>query len=317
MTEPGWLPNHMRAAPFTLSEAEAIGIGSTRRHGGQLLRPFRGIRATRPPADVVEQCLAYAPRLRPGQAFGGSTALRLLGLPWTRTWRLSDPVEIVVAGRGYLPSSRGVRSHRRAAHRMPTVEVLGLPVLEPLAAVMDVADRVTPDYLVGLLDALVTSSDRYPDLRWRPMVSDLRGIEAFIDQWGRGAEAARARRALERVRVGVESVQESRTRVLLEDAGAPQVVIQHEIATDDGVKRVDGAWPDFAVGFDYEGDHHRTDPQQWDADIGRFEALQQAGWTVIRVTARDLWEEGRAGLFTRVHAALRSRGWQGPKKSYR
>ena len=36
--------------------------------------------------------------------------------------------------------------------------------------------------------------------------------------------------------------------------------------------------------LEYEGEHHLTDPEQWAADLRRFNAYAARGWTAIRAT---------------------------------
>lgn len=315
MHSPDWLPPEFRDRTFTLRAAEEVGIGSTRRHGDELLRPFRGIRSTVTATTPTERCRDYLPRLKPPQVFAGVTALRLFGLPWTHSWFAGETLEVAVRGNGYSPRSKGVIGHRMSEHRMRVTRVEGLPVLEPATAVMDVAARVDHEHLVGLLDALLTPSSWYPSLRSRPLVASLDDLAETMSAWRGSAQASRAKAALRHVRVGVDSYPESVTRVLLERSGTPQVTIQIPVSTDLGVRSIDGGWPELKVGFEYEGEHHRLDKHQWQRDIGKMEALQRAGWLIIRVTARDLLPENRPALVRRIHAALRSRGWPQNKKS--
>jgi very-short-patch-repair endonuclease len=59
------------------------------------------------------------------------------------------------------------------------------------------------------------------------------------------------------------------------------------------------------VAAEYQGDHHRTDREQWMRDQARFAELAGAGWLVLPCTARDL-RLPRA-FATRVLAALSAR----------
>jgi hypothetical protein len=70
----------------------------------------------------------------------------------------------------------------------------------------------------------------------------------------------------------------------------------------------------FRVIIEYEGDQHRTDPQQWHKDIDRQEDFGGVGYLTVRVTkehARQL-----RLVVGRVHEALRSRGYRGPAPSF-
>ena len=55
----------------------------------------------------------------------------------------------------------------------------------------------------------------------------------------------------------------------------------------------------------YEGDHHRTDPQQWRRDIERDRRMQAEGWIVLRVTASVFTRRGLTALLRDLAAHLR------------
>lgn len=310
MSEPQWLPAELQRRPFTLSEAESLGVGSSRRHGSQLIRPFRGVRSTSPADAPVSRARDYLPRLKPGQAFAGVTAIRLLGLPWTRPWNSDEPVELAVTSTACPPKSKGVRGHRLAPHRLRPIMLHGLPVLDPIAAVLDVADRCAHEHLVGLCDALLTPSPRYQGLAFRPMCASVDELAERVSSWGSDARSTRVRKALEHARVGVDSLPESVTRLLFEKSGLPEVQIQLPVQTDVGELTIDGGWSALRCGFEYEGIHHQTDREQWLSDLARFEALARAGWKITRVTARDLWHQNRPALLHRTRKNLSANCWR-------
>lgn len=310
MSQPIWLPADLAGAAFSVASAERAGIGQARRDSALLLRPFTGVRATSVATDVLARARDYSPRMRRHHAFGGLTAIRLLGLPWMYPWGAEEIIELAVPGNHYAPRSRGVRGHRLAAHRLQIVEVQGLPVLSPLAAVMDVADRLEVEELAALFDALLTESTRYPGLAWRPMHSSLEELREGVDAWGAGPARTRARIALPYVRGGVDSFPETRTRVLLMRRGLPEPERQPAVQTHIGILHPDAGWPEYRVCFEYEGDHHRTSREQWHSDIERFEAFVRAGWAPLRVTAQDLRPKFRDRLVVRARRSLLDRGWR-------
>lgn len=67
------------------------------------------------------------------------------------------------------------------------------------------------------------------------------------------------------------------------------------------------AW---SVVVEYEGDHHRTDPQQYDRDLRRYEALAAAGYVTVRVS-KEAMRRPR-DVAERIYRALVSRGYVGP-----
>jgi Protein of unknown function (DUF559) len=117
------------------------------------------------------------------------------------------------------------------------------------------------------------------------------------------------------VDVRAESPMETWVRLLLHDSGAPPPTPQFEVRDLDGrlIARVDLAYPPWRIAIEYEGDHHREQPQ-FRQDIARVNALQEAGWLVLRFTADDvLRHPGR--LVEHVAAAIRERTRQPPLSS--
>lgn len=95
--------------------------------------------------------------------------------------------------------------------------------------------------------------------------------------------------ALHRARPGVDSPQETRVRLNLIDAGLPEPEVS--VSVDNPATGyyylLDMAYPREKVAVEYDGDHHRDDEDQYNRDIARLQALEQLGWTVIRVTRRS------------------------------
>ena len=159
-----------------------------------------------------------------------------------------------------------------------------------------------------MLDALLSSADNYPGLRRGRPTFSTEHIAEHLRRWGPFPGVATIRAALELTRPGVESPQETETRLLLVAAGLPQPVIQYEVR--DGsrlIARVDLAYPQWRIAIEYEGDGHRTDASQWRRDIQRQRALDERGWIVIRLTHLDL-VSGESGLLASVRRAIASRG---------
>lgn len=309
MQPPAWLSEPMSVRAFSLRAAAEQGIGRHRQDSPALRRPFKGVRALQEATSAEDHARSYLPRLRNRQVFGGVTALRLLGLPWITPWWSGEPLELTVPGDAYTPRSRGVRAMRLSERRFATVMVDDLPTLSPIAAVMSVADRLTHHQLVGVMDALICRSKNYPRLRWRPMCASVEDLHEAVEEWGPSPGRSRARAALPLVRLGPESFPESMVRLVLTDSGLPEPELHPAVATEVGTLRPDGGWSDCRVAYEYEGDQHRTEKLQWDADISRMDALVAAGWRVLRLTSRDLQQPEL--LCRRVGDALRSAGCAG------
>jgi very-short-patch-repair endonuclease len=66
-------------------------------------------------------------------------------------------------------------------------------------------------------------------------------------------------------------------------------------------------WPDWMVGVEYDGEQHFTDPDAYGNDIIRLEFLADRGWTIVRVSGRQLRYE-RAAIVRRATKALGAAG---------
>ncbi|KNY05898.1 endonuclease domain-containing protein [Microbacterium sp. GCS4] len=298
---------HELGDSFSLSQASALGVRRGRADATDLARPFPGIRAFQPPTTFLETVSCYVPRLRDGQRFVGTTAVRLWGLPCPTGWRADEPLHIAVGHRRNPPRTHGVAGRRLALSRAQTWRVHGVPVVDPVAAVLSCAPELTADQLVVMLDAVITSSGNYPGLREvrRPRVTR-EELASRVQDWRGSAGIATVRWALRRTRDAVESPKETQTRLLIVDAGLPEPVIQHEVwSGGEFVARVDLAYPDQRIAIEYEGDGHRTDKAQWRRDIARQRRLEDLGWIVIRLTQHDL--DAPTDVISRIRRALAAR----------
>lgn len=205
------------------------------------------------------------------------------------------------------PRTSGVTGLRLAADRVQAWSVVGLPIVDPLAALFMCAVELTDDQLVVLLDALVTDRDNYPELRPGRPIHTVDDVEQKLATWRRFPGCARIRTALSRTRAHVESPKETETRLSIVAAGLPEPVVQFEVTDDDElVARIDLAYPQWRIAIEYEGDGHRTSRDQWRRDIQRQRDLEDRGWIVIRITQLDL-DDGAEALLTRLRRAIASR----------
>ncbi|MFC8297744.1 endonuclease domain-containing protein [Micromonospora orduensis] len=108
---------------------------------------------------------------------------------------------------------------------------------------------------------------------------------------------------------GAQSPPESQLRVRLVLGGLPRPVTQHPIRVAGGlVLHPDLAWPEFRVAVEYDGRWH-ADPEQLHRDRRRLNLLVGAGWLILHVTGRRLYNDFPAVL-GEVRSALLSRGWR-------
>ncbi|MBN9606063.1 MAG: hypothetical protein J0G30_05585 [Actinomycetales bacterium] len=104
-----------------------------------------------------------------------------------------------------------------------------------------------------------------------------RGLLSEVVEGYPGRRGSRLRReALGLLDAGAESPPESIIRVRVILAGLPRPVSNFVVRDRAGrfVARVDLAYPRFRMAIEYEGDHHRSDPQQWARDLARVPHLE-------------------------------------------
>lgn len=113
------------------------------------------------------------------------------------------------------------------------------------------------------------------------------------------------RRRLAEVEPLTESPMETRTRLVLVDGGLPRPVAQFVVYDDDGcfVARLDFAYPTEKVAVEYDGAQHWLQRRDDDRRRDRLRAL---GWTVIVVSASDVYREPER-LVAQVATALMAR----------
>lgn len=121
--------------------------------------------------------------------------------------------------------------------------------------------------------------------------------------------------ALGMVRENVYSVQETYTRLCLISHGLPEprtnVVVANHIFNSGAPATLDLVWERQQVAIEYDGDHHRTDKEQWRRDKNKREVLQSRGWIIYSATANDLMNaRTRSQLAFLVGRYLMERGAQ-------
>ncbi|ODR25107.1 endonuclease domain-containing protein [Mycolicibacterium porcinum] len=135
-------------------------------------------------------------------------------------------------------------------------------------------------------------------------------VSTIAERYPGARRIRRLRQALDLADAGAESPQETRLRLLLVRGGLPRPVTQIPVADESGRvrRRIDMGWPEWMVGIEYDGDQHWTTPEAQENDIVRLEFLASRGWTIVRVSARQLEYRGPE-VVARAWAALRRAGY--------
>ncbi|TDH52668.1 hypothetical protein E2F47_13795 [Mycobacterium eburneum] len=214
----------------------------------------------------------------------GQSAAALHGARWVDA---RAPAEILCTNRRPPP---GVRAWSDRIGDDEVELVGGIAVTTPARTALDIACRYPLGQAVAAIDALARATHL--------KVAD---VELLAQRYSGRRGIRRARVALDLVDAGAASPRETWLRLLLIRAGFPRPQTQIPVYDEYGqlVAVLDMGWEDLKVGVDYEGDHHRTDPREFNKDIRRQEAVAELGWSDIRVTCEDT--EG--GIIRRVGAA--------------
>jgi very-short-patch-repair endonuclease len=258
-------------------------------------RLYRGVYADARLPDGFGIRVRGAGLLMPSAAaFGGRTAAFLHGAG--ELVERGSPVEVhLPVGERFGPHA-GLRVRQVSLPEDDVMTVGQWRCTTPLRTALDIA-RTEP-----LVDAVV-ALDR---LMAAGVVGARRLAEAVAGlPSGRGSR--KARRAVELADRRAESQPESRLRVVLALAGLSPVP-QYTVRDVDGnfVARVDLAFPEQRIAIEYDGAWHGA-VGQLRKDRRRLNLLAAAGWTVLHVTAADMYAPHE--VVVQVRALLRGRNF--------
>jgi hypothetical protein len=318
------LPAHLRGVAFSTRDADAAGVARHRLRATDLRRPFRGIRSTvleqepataRGSATIAElreharqRVLDYAPRLTAGQFFSHTSAALLWGMPLPVREILDARIHVSVHLPAQSPRLVGVVGHRLgievAAQR---IVVLGtgaareaeMSVASPITTMCLLATTLSHYELVAVGDFLLFEPARGINID---------ELVARTSGWRARPGARNFRESVPRMRARVRSPRETELRLVLVDAGFPEPSINEWLYDERGrfLGEGDLVYREHRIVFEYEGDHHRTDREQFRRDIPRRESFENAGYRVFRVIDDDLGR-GKPAFLRRVAQLFQSR----------
>lgn len=211
----------------------------------------------------------------------GDSPAAMLGTRWLPR---DAPAELA---RVRYPAPPGIVIHGGAFADDETCTVGGIACTTPARTAYDIGRRVQDDEAVVRIDALLNATGCAAS-----------EIERLAGRYSGARGIRQLRTWLALVDSGAESPQETKLRLLLVRAGLPKPRTQIAV----GSRRIDMGWPNWMVGVEYDGAQHWTDPRQHAEDIERLEFLAAQGWTIVRVSARQLrYDPG--GVVRRVRRA--------------
>jgi hypothetical protein len=218
----------------------------------------------------------------------GRAAAALHGARWVDE---SAPVEMLWRNNHYPPGII-VRNERFRPNEVTSLR--GITVATPARAGFDLARHLRGATAVAHLDALARAT--------RITKQDLRSL---IERYPGARGNKRARLLIDMMDAGAESPKESWLRLVLVVAGFTPPTTQIRVTDGQFVAYLDMGWEHQMVALEYDGDHHRTDREQYVNDIRRAETLERLGWHVVRVVKEDRPRD----IVERVSRALERRGY--------
>jgi very-short-patch-repair endonuclease len=277
--------------PFLGTEALASGAVTERTLRSGHDRIYRNVYMPKG-MEVTAATRAVAAWLWAGRdaTVGGLSAAAVHGSKWI------DPHLPAELFRRNGKPAEGILIHRDELLADEFHMVRGISVTTPARTAFDLGGRGHRTEAIIRLDALAIATGlTVSDVQ--PLIERHRGVRGLVQ----------LRDALVQMDSGSESPQETRTRLVLIDAGLPRPQTQIEV----GEWRIDMGYEEFMVGVEYDGEQHWTDPKQRAKDIDRHAELLSHGWVIIRVSA-DMLRYRKHVIVARVCAALRAAGAQWP-----
>ena len=272
------LPPGLVRRPFTVAEAHALGLGEGRLRHQELSRPAHGVRRMGSIEDLTQRALATILVLPASSALSHVTAARILGLPLPRRWTPTEPLHVMNVTAAARTRRAGCEGHRGLESRR-VMQRNGVRVVSPEDTWCDLAasGALDLDELIVLGDAVVHYQRGIPYQQLAEAVS-----------WRRGGRGTRLRaEALPQLRPRNNSPMETRARLLFLRGGLPEPelnVVIHDQNSGQWLSDSDFVWRREKVVAEFDGDHHRTDRQQWQNDVARRENLQDDGWAFVQLT---------------------------------
>lgn len=216
----------------------------------------------------------------------GYSAAALLGSKWIPA---EHPPELAHSRRG-VPKGIAIRSGAIRDDELCTVD--GMRCTTAARTAYDLGRRLPFEEGVIRVDALLNATGVEPI-----------AVEAIASRYP-GARGIRGlRRVIEFADAGSESPQETRLRLLLVQSGLPRPQTQIPV----GRRRIDMGWVSWNVGVEYDGEQHFENVADYENDIDRLEFLAERGWTIVRVSSRQLRRE-RPAVVARARRALERAG---------
>ena len=300
--------------PFLAADALQAGLTAGRLRASDLRIPSRGIRVPRlsgdagDAGDLASRARPYLDLL-PDAVLSHTTAARLHGMPLPPSYRNESVLHLTRPSVSADTTRRQVRCHRRKLGTSDVVRpVPGIRVTSPARTFTDLAGILPLQDLVVVGDWLVSEHERSYG-RVRRAVVPMETLQGYVSGLRWVPHIRTVRRAVELVRVGVDSPPETLLRLLLHDAGLPEFRPNLPLLDSTGrpVVWIDLGCPEYRTSVEYDGAHHLTREQQL-RDHNRDLLVSELGWHQVKISADDM-RRGNHWVAGKVARGLRLGGW--------
>lgn len=210
---------------------------------------------------------------RPDAVVSHQSAARMYG--WALPLRLEHDRRVHVTTEINVVRRPEFVGHRQRG--LAADDVSGVAVAARDETLRQVSGLMAEDDLLALLEGMCGYWHGPPEVTPLDLIQHVRS-------WKRFRGKARLLRVIPRVRLGVRSPRETALRLQIMAAGLPEPVVAHPVTLEGRTFHPDLSYPDLHIAIEYEGDHHRVDDWQWDADIRREDIFREAGWEYLRIT---------------------------------
>jgi hypothetical protein len=172
----------------------------------------------------------------------------------------------------------GVRVHRADVPATSLRDVGGVDVTDPLRTLLDLCRALPCEQAVAAVDSAL-----------RQQLVTVEELTAALRELPPGPGRRHVTRVLDLIDPQSGSVLESLCRVLLTLRGLRPPEVQLVIRSrGQWIGRVDFAWPELRLIVETDGFAFHSDRARYRSDRRRLNALQLAGWTVLRFSWEDV-----------------------------
>lgn len=313
------LPRELRAS-FSSAEARSLGVASRRLNHSDLERIAHGLYRRRELGSTFadgnsaqrwrtqqhEMLRDYANHLPEGAFVSGRSAAVFWGLPVPPAQHRLLSIAVFAPRRALRRS--GVACSQVRPNFVRVVETRGIRITDPASTWAALGPELSLADLVAVGDAVIREHRIPVSGKLEPRPFATRADLAEMLEQGRRIGLPNLRAALPLLSTRSASAPESHFRLLLSEWGAPDPTLDHDVFDKNGrfLGCSEFAYPALRLAFEYEGDQHRREIQQWNRDIQKYHDYESNGWRVIRITAEMLYRR-RSELRALVLDAIASR----------